>query len=255
MILAFDVGNTNIVIGTIEDGIIENIVRVHTDPQYTSAEYGIQLRQLTDFYDIDPKRIEGAIICSVVPAVTDALRDAVVRLTGKECIVVGPGIRTGMNVRIDDPSTLAGDLAVGSVAAIAFYGTPIITLDMDTATTLSVVDDRNCYRGGVIIPGVSLGLQALSDRTSLLPQISLTVPKKVIGTNTADAMRSGAVYATAAMIDGMIERVEEELGQHCQVVATGNLCTTIIPLCRREIICDENLLLKGLWVLYQKNRK
>ena len=243
------------VLGTIDNGVIGSIARVHTEPKNTAAEYGIQLRQLIEYYDIDLKKIEGAIICSVVPTVTDALQEAVQRLTGLNCMAVGPGIRTGMNVRIDDPTTLAGDLVVGSVAAIAYYGTPAIVLDMDTATTMAVVDEKNCYRGGVIMPGVKLGLQALSNGTSLLPEISLNAPKKVIGTNTVDAMRSGAVFATAAMIEGMIERVEEELGRRCRVIATGSLCTAIIPQCRKEIICDENLLLKGLWILYQKNKK
>ncbi len=150
MILAFDVGNTNMVLGTIDNGVIGSIARVHTEPKNTAAEYGIQLRQLIEYYDIDLKKIEGAIICSVVPTVTDALQEAVQRLTGLNCMAVGPGIRTGMNVRIDDPTTLAGDLVVGSVAAIAYYGTPAIVLDMDTATTMAVVDEKNCYRGGVI---------------------------------------------------------------------------------------------------------
>lgn len=255
MLLAIDVGNTTIMLGTIEDGTIVNIVRIHTEPRYTAAEYGIQLRQLMDYYGIDSSRLDGAIICSVVPTVTEALCEAVFHLTGLNCMVVGPGIKTGMNVRIDDPSTLAGDLVVGSVATIAYYGTPAIVLNMGTATTLTVVDEKGTYRGGTIIPGIELGLQALSAGTSLLPDISVTPPKKVIATNTVDAMRSGAVFATAAMIDGMIERMEQELGQHCIVVATGILCSAIIPQCRHAIIQDDDLLLKGLWTLYRKNGK
>ena len=254
MILAVDVGNTDITFGTIEDGVIGTVARIHTERDYTPAEYGMKLKSLMDYYGVDPLGFEGAVLASVVPPVTNILRLAINQLTGLDCLIVGPGIRTGMNVRIDDPTTLAADLAVGSVAAIACYGTPAIVLEFGTATSMVVVDDRNSYRGGVIMPGVRLGLQALSSGTSLLPDISLTAPAKVIGTNTADAMRSGAVYATAAMIDGMIDRMEEELGNACTAVATGQNAQEILAHCRRKILYDENLLLKGLWILYRKNR-
>lgn len=255
MILAVDVGNTNIVLGTIDNGEIGTIVRIHTEPDDTAAEYGIKIRQLLDYYGIDARAFDGAIISSVVPSVTDAIRTAVGHLTGLNCFVVGPGMKTGMNVRIDDPGTLAGDLVVGSVAAIACYGYPAIILDLSTATTMVVVDKNACYRGGAIIPGVRLGLQALAAGTSLLPDISVEKPKKVIATNTVDAMRSGAVFATASMLDGMIERMEEELGYSCQVIATGGLAHIITPYCKKKIVCDDDLLMKGLWVLYEKNKK
>ena len=255
MILAIDVGNSNIIIGTIENGEIDSIVRIHTAQQETAAEYGVKLRQLMGFCGIDDKKLEGAIISSVVPPVTGAIRDAVRHLTGLECMVVGPGMKTGMNVRIDDPSSLAGDLVVGSVAAIACYGTPAIVLNLGTATTMTVVDEKGTYRGGTIMPGVTLGLQALSSGTSLLPDISVTAPKKAIATNTVDAMRSGAVFGTAAMIDGMADRMEQELGRACRVIATGDLAEEVTRHCRREIICDEHLILKGLWILYKKNMK
>ena len=255
MILAVDAGNTNIVLGTIENGSVDRVVRVHTELNYTAAEYGIQLRQLLDYYGIDQDRLEGAILSSVVPPITDTLREAIRKAIGKDCLLVGPGMKTGMNVRIDDPSSLAGDLVVGNVAAISVYGAPAIVLNLGTASTMTVVDKNGTYRGGAFMPGIQLGLKALSDGTSLLPDISVTAPKKVIATNTADALRSGAVYATASMIDGMIERMEAELGYSCRVIATGGLAQAVIPHCKREIICDENLLLKGLWALYQKNRK
>ncbi len=256
MILAVDVGNRKIVFGTIEKGEIGIVASVHTETRYTAEEYGIKIGQLLAYYEIDPAVFEGAIICSVVPPVTDAVKAAVKHLTGIDSMVVGPGMKTGLNVRIDDPSTLAGDLVVGSVAAIVYYGTPVIVLDMGTATTMVVADEKGCYRGGAIMPGVHLGLEALALGTSLLPDISVTAPKKVIASNTVDSMRSGAVYATASMIDGMIERMEEEMGKTCHVVATGDLSHSIIPYCRRkEIVCDDDLLLKGLWVLYEKNRK
>jgi len=255
MILAIDVGNTNIVMGCIDDGKILNIVRLHTDVQQTVAEYAVKLKQLLDIYDIDAKSFEGAIISSVVPPVTGTLKSAVKLITGCDSLIVGPGMKTGLNIRIDNPGTVAGDLIVGSVAAIEYYGTPTIVIDLGTATTMVVIDKSSCYVGGAILPGVKLGLEALSAGTSLLPDISITAPKKSISTNTVDCMRSGAVFGTAAAIDGMIERFEEELGYECRIVATGGLSSAITSHCKREIICDKDLLLKGLWTLYQKNKK
>lgn len=255
MILAIDVGNTNIVAGCIEQGKICNIVRIRTVVGETEAEYAIKLKQVLEFYGVDPQSFEGAIISSVVPPVTEALSRAVRRITGLKCMVVGPGIRTGMNLRVDDPGTVAGDLIVGSVAAMSCYGAPVIVLDMGTATTMVVIDKDNCYIGGAIIPGVNLSYSALASGTSLLPTISIEAPKKAIATDTVNSMRSGAVYGTAALIDGMIDRMEAELGYSCKVVATGGISGAIIPHCKREIIEDNDLLLKGLWVLYQKNKK
>ncbi len=254
MIFAIDVGNTNIVLGCIENGEISNIVRIQTNTRETPAEYAIKLRQLFEVFGIDSRGFEGAIISSVVPSVTEALKEAVKKLTGLDCMVVGPGMRTGMNVRIDDPGTLAGDLVVGSVAAMNFYGSPAIVLDMGTATTMVVIDQNRCYRGGAILPGVKLSYAALAAGTSLLPDISIAPPKKCIATNTVDSMRSGAVFGTAAMLDGMIDRMEAELGYPCTVIATGGLASSITPYCKRKIICDDDLLLKGLWYLYQKNK-
>jgi len=253
MILAVDVGNTNIVIGCLEQGEIKNTVRVRTEPGRTAAEYGIELMQLFDFFGIDRRGFEGAILSSVVPPVNEPLRQAIEMLTGVKCLIVGPGMKTGMNVRIDDPGTLGCDLVVGGVAAIAEYGAPVIVLDLGTATTITLIDENKCFRGGAILPGIKLSYAALAAGTSLLPDISITPPKKCIATNTVDCMRSGAVFGTAATIDGMVDRMEAELGLPCKVVATGGLASKITPYCRREVVCDDHLLLKGLWVLYQKN--
>ena len=221
MILAIDVGNTNIVLGCIDKGEILNIVRIQTDSRETAAECAIKLKQLMEFYDIDCRGFEGAIISSVVPQITGALREAVEQISGVRTLVVGPGMKTGLNIRLDDPSTLAGDLVAGSVAAMSFYGVPSIVIDMGTATTMVVVDRNKSYLGGAIIPGVNLAYGALADRTSLLPDIAIRQPKKVIASNTVDSMRSGAVYGTAAMLDGMIDKMEAELGEKCTLVATG----------------------------------
>lgn len=255
MILAIDVGNTHIVIGMVEDGVIQNTVRVHTDPRETATEQLIKLRQITDYYGLDPGSFEGSILSSVVPPVTKSLKTALEALTGKRAMVVGPGIKTGLNLRVDEPASVAADLIVGGVAAAACYGTPAIVIDMGTAITLTVVDGKNCFRGGAILPGVKLSYGALAAGTSLLPEIAVLPPKKVVGANTVDCMRSGAVFGTAAMLDGMIERMEAELGYPCTVVATGGLAQDVIPCCRRPgIILDRELLLRGLWMIYQKNR-
>ncbi|MCQ2558774.1 MAG: type III pantothenate kinase, partial [Oscillospiraceae bacterium] len=255
MILAIDIGNTNIVVGCIEGETISCIDRIHTDATETSTEYAIKLLQLLAYRGIDRYAFEGAIISSVVPQLSEAFRVAIQNITGKTPLVVGPGMKTGMNVRLDDPGTLAGDLVVGSVAAIQYYGAPCIVLDMGTASTIVLIDKDNCYRGGAILPGVRLGLKALAEGTSLLPDISLTAPKKCISTNTVDCMRSGAIFGNAAMIDGMIDRMEAEIGYPCKVIATGGLAATVTQYCRRSIICDDDLLLKGLWYLYKRNTK
>ena len=255
MIFAFDVGNSHIVIGMLENGEVKNTIRYHTDPRETATEHIIKLRQITEYYGLEPTAFEGSIISSVVPRVTKPLKTAVEKLTGKRAMVVGPGIKTGLNLRVDEPGSVAADLIVGGVAASACYGAPAIIIDMGTATTLTVVDKNNCFCGGVIFPGVKLSYNALSAGTSLLPDVSIQPPKKVVSTNTVDCMRSGAVYGTAAMIDGMIARMEAELGYPCTVVATGGLAKDIIPCCTRPgIILDSELLLRGLWTLYQKNR-
>ena len=254
MLLAIDVGNTNIVLGCIDNGEVKTVLRVRTEPKATEAEHTIKLKQIFDFYGLTDTPIEGAIMSCVVPPVTQPLAAAVKALTGCECMIVGPGMKTGMNIRIDDPGTVAGDLIVGGVAAMHFYGTPVIVLDLGTATTATVVDENGSFRGGAIIPGVKLSYRALAAGTSLLPDISITPPKKCVATNTVDCMRSGAVFGTAAMIDGIVERMEAELGKSCRVVATGGLASSITPYCRREIVCDDDLLLKGLWHLYEKNR-
>ena len=255
MILAIDVGNTNIVLGTIENGEIRTILRLHTNLQATSSEYAISLSQLLKFYEVDPKGFEGTILSSVVPPVTEALKGALRQLTGRDCTVVGPGMKTGMNMRIDDPGTLAGDVLVGEVAAMNSYGCPVIVMDLGTANTVTVVDKDGAFRGGAILPGIKLGYAALAAGTSLLPDISITPPPKAVASNTVDCMRSGAVFGTAAILDGLSERMEAELGYPCTLVATGGLASSIIPYCRREIVCDDDLLLKGLWILWEKNRK
>lgn len=255
MILAIDIGNSHIVLGCIEDDRILFEARMATDRIKTSDQYCAELKSLLDLYQVDLKKIDGTIISSVVPPVLNAITESVRKLAGKRCMVVGPGLKTGLNVRIDNPAEVGSDLVVAAVAAMQEYGTPLIIIDMGTATTFSVVDKNKAYLGGAICPGVMISLDALTSRTSQLPGISLNMPKRVIGRNTVDCMQSGLLYGAAAMLDGMIERTEAELGCETKVIATGGLSKFIQPLCRREIIYDEDLLLKGLNIIYKLNKK
>lgn len=255
MILTIDVGNTNVVLGCVEDGVVVSRSRLATNTSDLPNDYAMKMRQSFAFDSIDYHEFEGAILSSVVPQVNRAIRSAVRKLTGLECIIVGAGIKTGVNVKIDDPGTLAGDLITGTVGALSMYKPPIIIVDMGTATTIVAVDKDGAYIGGAIVPGVNLSFEALSQGTSLLPNISIEAPRKCIATNTVDSMKSGAVFGTAAMVDGMIDRMEEELGQSATVVATGGLSGGIIPYCKHEIKHEPDLLLKGLAILYHKNAK
>lgn len=253
MILAIDVGNTNIVIGCCEDKNIKFVERISTKSDNTVLEYAVSFKTVLELYGIDPKSIDGAIISSVVPSVTYTISNAVKKIVGVEAKVIGPGIKTGVNIVIDNPAQLGSDLVVDAAAGIAEYPLPLIIFDMGTATTASVIDKNGNYLGGMIIPGVNISLNALTAGTSQLPRINLVPPKKVIGRNTVDCMKSGILFGTAASLDGIIDRIEAELGEKATVVATGGLAGSIIPYCNKKIILDDELLLKGLIVIYNKN--
>jgi type III pantothenate kinase len=255
MLLAIDIGNSNIVLGCIEGKEILHEARIATDLVKTSDQYCVDVKNVLSLYDIDLKTIEGVIVSSVVPPVLNSFRTAIMKLTGKRPMVVGPGIRTGLNILMDNPAQVGSDLIVAAVAALQEYPAPLIIIDMGTATTISVVDKDKAYIGGCICPGVKISADALSSRTAQLPGISLDEPKKAIGRNTVDSMRSGIMMGSAAMLDGMIARMEEELGQKATVLATGGIARFVVPMCRREVVYDRNLLLKGLTILYYNNRK
>lgn len=255
MILAIDIGNSNIVLGCIQGKEIVKEARMATDLIKTSDQYCAELKNMLDLLEIDIKKIDGTIISSVVPPVLNSFRTAIIKLTGETPLVVGPGIKTGLNILLDNPAMAGGDLIVGAVAALAEYKPPLLVIDMGTATTITAIDSKGNYLGGSIFPGVKISAEALSGRTAQLPAISLDAPKKAIGRNTIDAMRSGLMMGTAAMLDGMIDRMEEELGSPATVVVTGGIARFVIPMCRRDMTYDKDLLLKGLRILYENNRK
>lgn len=255
MILALDVGNTHIVLGCVEDGKISHIARMSTQSTKTENEYAIEIKQMLALEGVDCGNFEGAILSSVVPQVTENLQRAVKMLTGCDPLIVGAGIKTGLNIRIDNPAQLGPDMVVGAVAALDLYKPPFIIIDMGTATTISAIDASGAFIGGAIVPGVGLSLDALVNHTSLLQKISIEAPRHCIGTNTIDSMKSGIVLGTVSMLDGMIDRFEKELGSPATVIATGGLASKVCGYCKHEIIYDGDLLLEGLWSIYKKNTK
>ena len=255
MILTVDIGNSNIVIGGVREDEILFEARLRTDATKTSDEYCLDVKSLMEVYGVDVAEVEGAIIASVVPQVLNSFQTAIKKLTGKTALVVGPGLKTGLNILLENPGQTGADLVVGAVAALREHKPPLTIIDMGTATTISVLDKNGAYLGGAIIPGVKISMDALTERTALLPGLQLDQPKRAIGRNTVDAMRSGLMMGAACMLDGMIDRMEEELGYKTTVVATGGIAKFVIPLCHREMIYDKDLLVKGLVALYKENIK
>ena len=254
MILAIDIGNTNIVVGCIDEEKIYFTERLSTVRTKTELEYAVDLKTVLDIYHIKRTDIEGCIFSSVVPQITGIAKLAAEKILKKEVMVLGPGVKTGLNIVMDNPGQLGADLVADAVAGLASYPVPLVVIDMGTATTISVVNSKKQYIGGMIMPGVGISLDALTARASQLSGISIDAPRHIIGKNTIECMKSGVLYSNAAALDGIIDRIEEELGEKTTVIATGGLAKKIVPHCRKEIILDEELLLKGLMLIYRKNK-
>ena len=253
MLLAIDIGNTNITLGGFEDNILTFTARLATNSSLTSDQYASHFKNILALYNQDYNEIDDCIISSVVPSVGSAVSRAVSLLCDIVPLSLGPGVKTGLNIKIDNPAQLGADLVAGAVGAISEYTLPCIVIDMGTASTISVIDKNGAFLGGAIAAGVRLTLKALCENTAQLPAIDLSAPNSVIGTNTVDCMRSGLIFGTAAMIDGLIDRISDELGEEPTVVATGGLSKEIIEHCSNNIIYNENLLLEGLKEIYEKN--
>lgn len=253
MLLAIDIGNTNIVIGAMKNLEDYTVLRISSNLNKTADEYALELKGLLDMQHISGETFHGAIISSVVPQLRTAMQAAVKRVLGKDALVVGPGIKTGLNIQTDDPSQTGGDLVVAAVAVAKEYPLPAAIVDMGTATTVTVLNGKGAFIGGCICPGIKLSLNALAAGTALLPDVSLEAPRRVIGKNTIDCMQSGLMYGAAAMLDGLLDRMEQEYGCKLYTVITGGLARAVEPLCKREMTYDANLLLKGLWLIYQMN--
>ncbi len=253
MVMAIDIGNTNIVLGAYRDGKLKFSARLATDRARTDFQYAAEIDAILRMYHLREEPYEVAAISSVVPPLLPVIKSAVAMLLHCRVMSVGPGVKTGLNIRIDNPSILGADLVCAAVAAIRKYGAPCIVVDLGTATKISAIDRGGCFIGCSIMPGIGVSLDALSSHTAQLPFIDIAQAGNVIGTNSADSMRSGIIYGTAAMIDGMLERYREILGADAAVVATGGFAGNIIPLCKGDIQTDPQLILDGLYDICKKN--
>ena len=255
MILAVNAGNTHIVFGCLEKGKdVERMLKLPTDMKETAVGYAARMKQSLELVGIDPALIEGSIISSVVPPLTEVLNEAIFLLSGVLPLIVGAGIKTGLHILIDDPGSIASDLVAMAVAAKEKYSLPCIILDMGTATSLVCVNESGKFIGGAIMPGVSISMEALSRQASLLPRFELKKPKKVIASSTVDSLCSGALYGSAGAIDGILDRFAEELGNEpATIVSTGGVAKVLAPFCRHQWVEDETLLLRGLGIIYFKN--
>lgn len=254
MILAIDIGNTNIVVGGYEGAELRFCARVSTDAARTEFEYAVVLKEILGLHGFPLDSIEGAIISSVVPPLSPVMRHAVRLVRPVKTLMVGPGIKTGLNIRIDNPGGLGADLLSTAIGAMEKYPLPVVIIDLGTATKITVVDEQRSFLGGAIMPGVMIGLKALADCTAQLPQINLDDEvKHPIGSNTIDCMKSGVILGAASMIEGMVRRYRAALGSGVTVVACGGLAGVVIPYCECEIIRDDHLLLDGLLALYNRN--
>ncbi len=254
MILAIDLGNTNIDIGGFEENELKFVSKLSTETKKTEDEFAVSVLSCLSLRGIDKCQITGVIVSSVVPPLNSVIKNAIRFLFKTEAIFVGPGIKSGIGIRCDTPSSVGADIISAAVAAHYIYGSPSLIIDMGTATKMTVVNRSGEFIGTSIIPGVLMGLNALSETTAQLPKISLDSPKAVIAKNTVDCMRSGVVFGSACMIDGMIDRINEEFGEELTVYATGGFASNIIPYCKKKINLDEHLVLKGLNILYKKNK-
>ena len=261
MLLAVNVGNKNISFAIFDGDMAEPVskFKVAADLCRTADEYVVSVKQLLDYSGIDVKAVDGVIMASVVPPLNDVIRHVILALTGKTPLVIGPGVKTGFAIRIDDPAELGADIVANASAAVAVMkeeklGRPAVILDMGTVTTLFAINKNREVVGGAILPGIDMSLDALHREAALLPSIELTVSARAIGKNTKESLISGVVLGQAAMIDGLIDRFEKELkckSGESVLFATGEKCEGVIANCSRSFRYDPTLTLKGLVCIYK----
>ncbi len=255
MLLAVDIGNTHVVIAAMRGSSVHYKARLAADKLKTEYEYAVSIKELLRLGGIEPGDIEGCCLSSVSPVLTESVSGAVRLITGKVPMTVGAGLKTGLNIRIDNPSECGADLVTAAVGALKSFKPPMIIIDMGTATTLSAIDKNGAFVGGAIAPGLITSVEALSEKTALLPSVGLNTPASAIGKNTADCMRSGAILGAAGMIDGLVERMCAELEGSVTLVATGGIAKIVIPNCSHKITVSEDLVFEGLAAIYERNRR
>lgn len=257
MLIAIDIGNTNIDIGVFRDKDIIFKARLATNTHRTEDQYALEIKGIAELENFELNYIDGAIISSVVPELTTAIKNAILRLTGIEAMILGPGIKSGLHIRIDNPAQLGADLVAGAVGAIDKYKLPCLVIDLGTATKISVIDNNGAYLGCTISAGVGISLNALSGAASLLPAINLSLSDcPSFGTNTVSSMQAGTILGTASMIDGLCDRINCSLANQINsIVATGGYAENIIRYCNNNISYERNLVLEGLRLIYLKNVK
>ena len=254
MILAIDIGNTSIALGGFENDELKFVVRLSTDVTKTEDEYASKILNVLGLHNVSREDVCGAIISSVVPPLNSIMKSAIKLAYGVEPLLVCPGIKTGIGILCDSPSSVGADLICSSVAAGSLYSSPALIIDIGTATKMIVTNKNGAFIGVSIIPGVMMGLKALANGTAQLPQVSLEAPATVIGKNTVDCMKSGVIFGHASMIDGMIERIYREVGEELPVIVTGGYSKVIAPHCNHKLVIDEHLVIKGLNIIYNKNK-
>ncbi|MDY3119074.1 MAG: type III pantothenate kinase [Peptoniphilus sp.] len=256
MLLVIDVGNTNIVFGVYKGKELIHDWRISSDNDKTSDEFGMLVTEMLNNVQLKPVNIEAVIMSSVVPNIMHTMQNMIVKYFHQYPLVVGAGIKTGINIRYDNPKEVGADRIVNAVASVEKYGGPCIIIDLGTAITFCVVDDKKNYLGGLILPGISISADALVSRTSKLPKIEIIKPEKVIGKNTVSSMQNGLYYGFSSMIDGIVMHICKELGRAAEdikIIATGGFSSLLVTDSRYDILIDRDLTLDGLRILYEMN--
>jgi len=254
MLLAIDIGNSNITLGGFDAEVLRFVSRLSTDCAATADEYAIRILAALSLHNLRPNTITDIIIASVVPPINAAMRNAITSVFHTEPIFVEPGIKTGLGIQCDMPSSVGADLICACVAANALYGRPALIIDIGTATKMMLTNENGAFIGVSIMPGIAMGAAALASGTAQLPNVSLEKPSSIIAKNTADCIRSGVVFGHASMIDGMVDRVFEEVQRELPICVTGGYAPLVYPHCRHAMIEDAHLILKGLRLIHRKNK-